>query len=71
MGNKFSSYTLSDSKKSSLCKGLRFNLPPKNTDYGEFLVQFELFIVISCSLIYHLRNVISLKINLRMFSFPL
>ena len=38
----FSSHILSDSKKSLLCKGLRFALPPKEIDYADFLVQFEL-----------------------------
>ena len=40
--SNFSSDILSDSKKSLLCKGLRFALPPKKIDYADFLLQFEL-----------------------------
>ena len=65
------SHTLSDSEKSLLCTGLRFALPPKKIDYEDFLVQFELLYRDSLEyLIYHLRNLISLKINLRIFAFP-
>ena len=42
MISNFSSNSLSDSKKSLLCKGLRFALPPKRIDYTNFSVQFEL-----------------------------
>ena len=39
--SNFSSHTLSDSAK-SLCKGLRYVLPPKKIDYADFLAEFEL-----------------------------
>ena len=40
--SNFSSHILSDSEISLLCKGLRFALPPKNIDYADFLLQFQL-----------------------------
>ena len=33
---------MSDSEKSLLCKGLRSALPPKEIDYADFLLQFNL-----------------------------
>ena len=39
---KFSSYALTEYEKSLLCKGLRFSVPPKKNEYGDFLTQFEL-----------------------------
>ena len=63
MGNKFSSYSFSDSQKSLLCKGLRFTLPPKNIDYAGFLVQFEVFIVICCSLPFEKRDFLKNKLK--------
>ena len=38
----FSSYVLTADEKSLLCKGLRFCIPPKKTEYADFLSQFEL-----------------------------
>ena len=38
----FSSYNLSDHEKIVLCKGLSFAIPPKNIEYSEFLVPFEM-----------------------------
>ncbi|XP_057292667.1 uncharacterized protein LOC130621400 [Hydractinia symbiolongicarpus] len=38
----FSSYKLSDSEKSLLCKGLNFAIPPKKLEYASYLVPFEL-----------------------------
>ena len=71
--SNFSSHILSDSEKSLLCKGLRFALPPKKIDYADFLLQFELLYrdTLQFNLIYHLRNVIYLKISLRIFAFLL
>ena len=60
--SNFSSHILSDSAKSLICKGLRFALPPKKIDYADFLFQFEL-LYRDCNSIYHLRNVICLKIS--------
>ena len=39
---KFSSYALTEYEKSLFCKGLRFSVPPKKNEYGDFLTQFEL-----------------------------
>ena len=38
----FSSYNLNDDEKSVLYKGLNFAIPPKATEYSEFLVLFEM-----------------------------
>ena len=38
----FSSYELSDTEKQLLCKGLKFAIPPKQLNYGDYLVPFEL-----------------------------
>ena len=39
---KFSSHKLSSSDKDLLSKGLRFAIPPKQTDYTNFMTEFEL-----------------------------
>ena len=69
--SNFSSHILSDSEKSLLCEGLRFAFPPKKIDYADFLLQFGLLYSDIWSLIYHLRNVIYLKISYRIFAFLL
>ena len=38
----FSSYNLSTHEKSLLCKGLNFEIPPRNIEYSKFLLPFEL-----------------------------
>ena len=38
----FSSYVLTEKEKLLLCKGLRFCIPLKNIECGDFLKQFEL-----------------------------
>ena len=55
---------------SSLCKGLRFALPPKKI-MQIFYYNLDFCIVILWNLIYHLRSVICFKINLRVFAFLL
>ena len=38
----YSSYTLSKSEKSLLCKGLNFAIPPDKLEYSDYLLPFEL-----------------------------
>ena len=38
----FSGHELSDDKKSLLCKGLNFAIPPKRVDYTDHVLPFEL-----------------------------
>ena len=38
----YSSYTLSKSEKSLLCKGLNFAIPPDKLEYSDYLLLFEL-----------------------------
>ena len=40
---KFSKYELSDAEKKLLAKCLNFCLAPKQLNYADYLVQFELF----------------------------
>ena len=37
----YSSYTLSKSEKSLLCKGLKFAIPPDKLEYSDYLLLFE------------------------------
>ena len=39
----FSDYKLTESKKSVLCKGLEFAIPPNKLEYANFMLLFELF----------------------------
>ena len=38
----FFSFVLIEEKKSLLCKGLSFSIPPKKIEYEDFLTQFKL-----------------------------
>ena len=38
----YSSYNLSKSEKSLLCKGLNFAVPPDKLEYSDYLLEFEL-----------------------------
>ena len=39
----YSSYVLSESEKSLLCKGLNFSILPKKVNHADYRVNFELF----------------------------
>ena len=47
---KFSKATLNESEKVLLFKGLNFSLPPKQLHYGDYLLNFELFLRDICKL---------------------
>ena len=40
--NFFFSFVLIEDKRSLLCKGLSFSIPPKKIEYEDFLTQFKL-----------------------------
>ena len=40
--NNFSSHILTEAKKSVLCRGLQFALPPQTLEYADYMVSFEL-----------------------------
>ena len=47
---KFSKATLNESEKVPLFKGLNFSFPPKQLHYGDYLLNFELFLRDICKL---------------------
>ena len=60
----FSKHNLTEVEKSVLCKGLQFALPPRNLEYADYMVSFEL-------LFRHIKILMSKKGKRPSFSFSI
>ena len=67
--HNFSSYSLSDTEKALLAKGLNFSLPPKALNFADYMTPFELLYqnVKGCDLSRHKLDV--LKVGMKNIAF--
>ena len=61
--HNLSSYTLSDTEKALLAKGLNFTLPPKKINYADYMTPFELLFkkVKDCDVERHKLDILKIR----------